>query len=95
MSTLNIKNLPNEIHESLKGRAEKNHRSLNREVAAILEQAVVEGPMPIGRTLPSQPPPMKPGRPTRLRRARPGATSPDWMPNGPGRPPDPRTPLRG
>ncbi len=43
MSNLNIKNIPTEIHQSLKKQAEKNHRSLNQEILTILEQAT-KGP---------------------------------------------------
>lgn len=42
MSTLVVKNLPDHLHEALKARARSNHRSLNKEVARIIEQAVRE-----------------------------------------------------
>lgn len=43
MSTLVVKNLPDNLHEALKARARRNHRSLNKEAASIIEQAVREG----------------------------------------------------
>lgn len=38
MATLTIRNLPEELHETLKIRAKRNHRSLNQEVIAELSQ---------------------------------------------------------
>lgn len=43
VSTLVVKNLPNHLHEALRARARRNHRSLNKEAASIIEQAVREG----------------------------------------------------
>ena len=40
--TLSIKNVPEELAEKLRQRAEKNHRSLQGELMAILEEAVRE-----------------------------------------------------
>ncbi|MFO1491283.1 MAG: Arc family DNA-binding protein [Kiritimatiellia bacterium] len=37
MSSLLIKNLPEALHDRLRQRAEKHHRSMNGEVLAILE----------------------------------------------------------
>ncbi|RYD29109.1 MAG: Arc family DNA-binding protein [Verrucomicrobiaceae bacterium] len=39
MATLTIRNLPEELHECLKLRAKRNHRSLNQEVIAELSRA--------------------------------------------------------
>lgn len=39
MATLTIRNLPEELHETLKIRAKRNHRSLNQEVIAELSHA--------------------------------------------------------
>ncbi|MFZ5630297.1 MAG: FitA-like ribbon-helix-helix domain-containing protein [Spirochaetota bacterium] len=39
-ATLSLKEVPNETHRTLKERAERNHRSLNSEILAILEAAV-------------------------------------------------------
>lgn len=39
MGTLVIKNVPEPLHDKLKRQAERNHRSVNEEVIAILEQA--------------------------------------------------------
>lgn len=46
MATLTIRNLPDELHETLKLRAKRNRRSLNQEVIAELANAsgaVMEG----------------------------------------------------
>jgi plasmid stability protein len=41
MPSLNIKNLPRELHSRLKQRAKRNHRSLNSEIVACLTDAVM------------------------------------------------------
>lgn len=46
VSTLVVKNLPDHLHEALKARARRNRRSLNKEAASIIEQAVRNGDMP-------------------------------------------------
>ena len=49
MSNYNLKNIPDHIHRKLRLRAKKNHRSLNGELLAILEQALDgEGDNPDG-----------------------------------------------
>jgi plasmid stability protein len=40
MATLTLKNVPDDLHRRLKARAERNHRSLNREAIRCLEAAV-------------------------------------------------------
>jgi plasmid stability protein len=40
MSTLVVKNLPEELHEKLRRQAKRNHRSINKEAVAVLEQAL-------------------------------------------------------
>ncbi len=50
MSVLVIKNLPEAVHERLKQRATRNHRSLNKEAIAVLEAAVIE-PKPAEMTI--------------------------------------------
>jgi antitoxin FitA len=40
MPTLTVKNIPNEIYQRLRQRAEANRRSLNSEIIACIEQAV-------------------------------------------------------
>jgi plasmid stability protein len=40
---LSVKNVPDELADKLRARAERNHRSLQRELIAILEQAVQAG----------------------------------------------------
>jgi plasmid stability protein len=42
---LSVKNVPDELAEKLRQRAERNHRSLQRELLAILEQAAKPGGM--------------------------------------------------
>ena len=53
MSSLLIKNIPENLRKKLKAQAELNHRSMNKQVVSILEQAL-ERPG-IGRL----PPPVK------------------------------------
>ena len=40
MATLNIKNLPDPLYESLKSRAESQHRSVAQEVTHILSEVL-------------------------------------------------------
>ena len=40
MATLTIRNLPEELHLTLKRRAKRNHRSVNQEVIAELSLAI-------------------------------------------------------
>lgn len=40
MATLTLKNVPDDLHRRLKARADRNHRSLNREAIRLLEHAV-------------------------------------------------------
>lgn len=44
MPSILIKNLPDNLHQALKQRAKRHHRSLNKEVIALLE-AVVHNPV--------------------------------------------------
>lgn len=37
MASMLIKNLPDDLHQELKQRAKRHHRSLNKEVIALLE----------------------------------------------------------
>jgi plasmid stability protein len=37
MLNMTLKNIPTALHQRLKARAESNHRSLNREILALLE----------------------------------------------------------
>ena len=46
MSTLVVKDLPAHLHEALKARAQRHHRSLNKEAASIIEQAIRSGETP-------------------------------------------------
>jgi plasmid stability protein len=43
MLSLTLKNIPGGLHQRLKARAESNHRSLNREILALLE-SLLEAP---------------------------------------------------
>lgn len=43
MSGFLIKNMPERLHEQLKRRADRNHRSLTKEALAILEEALSGG----------------------------------------------------
>lgn len=52
MSAVVIRDLPPSLHQRLKQEAEKNHRSMNREIIAILEKilerpAAAELPPPV------------------------------------------------
>jgi len=40
MASVLIKNLPDTLHKQLKRRAERHHRSLNKEVIALIEAAL-------------------------------------------------------
>jgi len=40
MATLTIRNLPEEVHDTLKLRAKRNHRSVNQEVIAELSSVI-------------------------------------------------------
>jgi plasmid stability protein len=40
MATITLKNVPDDLHRRLKERAERHHRSLNREAIRCLEEAV-------------------------------------------------------
>ena len=42
MATLTIRNLPEQLHETLKLRAKRNHRSVNQEVIAELSLAITQ-----------------------------------------------------
>lgn len=41
MPTLVIKNLPEPLHERLKEQARQHHRSMNKEVVALIEQGLL------------------------------------------------------
>ena len=45
MATLNIKNVPDDLYDALRKRAEENRRSLNSEVIVSLERVVREQPL--------------------------------------------------
>ena len=40
MATITLKNIPADLHRELKKRAEEHHRSLNKEVLAVLKSAI-------------------------------------------------------
>ena len=46
MATLNIRNLPDALHEKLKARAKRNHRSVAQEVTFLLS-AALDTPPPL------------------------------------------------
>ena len=41
MSTLVVKNLPDELHDRLRERAQRNHRSVTKEAIVLLEQGML------------------------------------------------------
>lgn len=47
---LSVKNVPDELADKLRSRAERNHRSLQRELMSILERATQEGIASLGDT---------------------------------------------
>ena len=47
MSTLVVKNLPEQLHTQLKLRAQRNHRSLTKEAIALIEQALSASRQPL------------------------------------------------
>jgi plasmid stability protein len=51
MTTLSIKSVPEDLAETLRQRAARNHRSLQGELMAILEAAVAESPSPTPRAV--------------------------------------------
>ncbi len=53
MATITLKNLPEPLHRALQDRAAANHRSLNREAIACLEQTVLGHPMDVDAFLAS------------------------------------------
>jgi antitoxin FitA len=40
MKNMSVKNIPDHTHKALKKQAETNHRSLNKEILAILERSI-------------------------------------------------------
>ena len=51
MTTLTLKNIPEALHQGLKRAAERNHRSLNREILLRLETQLHEERLPAQDTL--------------------------------------------
>lgn len=51
MLTITLKKIPQELYDRLKLAAEQNHRSLNSEIIACLEQAVYSQPVDVEETL--------------------------------------------
>ena len=41
MPTLVVKNLPEQLHERLKAQAQEHHRSMTKEVIALIEQGLL------------------------------------------------------
>ena len=44
MSTLVVKNLPDQLHERLKAQAQQHHRSITKEAIFLLEQGLLVTP---------------------------------------------------
>ena len=51
MVTFTVKNIPVELHRKLKKKAERNHRSLNREILVNLQAAVGSAPLEMNSLL--------------------------------------------
>lgn len=45
MATITVKNVPNDLYEKLKAKAEVNRRSINSEVIVCIERAVASHPI--------------------------------------------------
>ena len=56
MPTLVVKNLPEPLHARLKAQAQQHHRSMTKEVVALIEQGLLDAPSRKPLTLP---PPIK------------------------------------
>jgi plasmid stability protein len=54
MSTIVIKNVPDQLHAQLKDRAKRNRRSVTKELLTIIEQSVAPP-----KAAPKLPPPIK------------------------------------
>ncbi len=62
---LSIKGVPESIAEGLRQRAQRNHRSLQGELMAIIEQAAAPAPASAGADEPAEPPRRAAARPGR------------------------------
>ena len=51
MTTVTVKNIPPEVYEKLKRAAEANLRSINSEIIACIERAVVSQPLDLDTLL--------------------------------------------
>jgi len=49
MGTIVVKNLPDQLHEQLKRQAQRNHRSVTKEITSLIEASVTAA----GRDLPA------------------------------------------
>lgn len=57
MATLVLRNFPSELHDRLKHRAERNHRSMTKEAVAILEKELSAGAgLRLPDPIPAEPP---------------------------------------
>ena len=52
MGTIVVKNFPDELHGRLKERAERNHRSMTKEVVHLIATGLGSEPPPLARPLP-------------------------------------------
>ena len=43
-TTITVKNIPQALYKKLKSRADRNHRSINREIIAIFDEALTVKP---------------------------------------------------
>jgi plasmid stability protein len=51
MASMTIRNIPPPLHEALKAKAAGNRRSLQSEIVATLEEAVLPGRVPVAQIL--------------------------------------------
>ena len=51
MTTITVKNIPDELYERLKALAKANHRSINGEIIAVIERSVGRSPEEVAQIL--------------------------------------------
>jgi Arc-like DNA binding domain len=71
VSTLVVKNLPDQLHERLKARARQHHRSITKEAIALIEEGLLA---PRATASQTDAPPLPP-----LVRLPGGALTTDWI----------------
>lgn len=70
MPTLVVKNLPEQLHERLRAQAQEHHRSMTKEVIALIEQGLLAPNVAANQAKPALP---------KLRRIKGGALTAEWI----------------